>query len=154
MSEEILNQSETSLTVTESMKVDLLSAAKWTKFLCIVGCVGVGLCLIIGFLMMFVGSVASKFMGDNSEFIGPVMGILYLIIAALYIYPLIKGFQFANGTKAACLSNDQAQLARGFAGLNSLLRFMGILTIIVIAIYAIILVFTVGFAAIGLAAMH
>lgn len=154
MSEEILNQSESTLTVTGSMKVDLLSAARWTKFLCIVGCVGVGLCVIIAFLMMFVGSVAAKFMGDSNSFIGPAMGILYLVIAAVYIYPLIKGFQFANGTKAACLSNDQYQLARGFAGLNSMLRFIGVLTIIVIAIYAIILVFTVGFAAIGLAAMH
>ena len=154
MSEEILNQNGATLTVTESMKVDLLSAAKWTKFLCIVGCVGVGLCVIIAFLMMFVGSAAAKFMGDSNSLIGPAMGILYLVIAALYIYPLIKGFQFANGIKAACLQNDQYQMARGFAGLNSLLRFLGILTIIVIAIYAIILVFTVGFAAIGLAVLH
>ena len=44
MSEEILNQNESAtnaMTVTESMKSDLLCAAKWAKFLCIVGCVGV-----------------------------------------------------------------------------------------------------------------
>ena len=82
------------------------------------------------------------------------MGLLYLVMVALYVYPLIKGFQFANGVKAACLQNDQYQMARGFAGMNSLLRYLGVLTIIIIAIYAITLVFTVGFAAIGLAAMH
>jgi hypothetical protein len=86
--------------------------------------------------------------------LGPLMGVVYIIMAALYIYPILKGFQFANGAKAACLTNDQYQLARGFAGLNSLLRFMGILTIIVISIYAIILVFTLLFAAVGLAAMQ
>ena len=66
----------------------------------------------------------------------------------------MKGFQFANGTKAACLSNDQYQLARGIAGLKDLLKYTGILTIIVLSIYAIIIVFTVGFAVIGFAAMN
>ena len=39
MSEEILNQNESAtnaMTVTESMKSDLLCAATWAKFLCIV----------------------------------------------------------------------------------------------------------------------
>ena len=158
MSEEILNQSETmqsdsTLKVTETMKVDLLSAAKWAKFLCIVGCVAVGLMLIAALCMMVFGAMFANNVFSGLP-IGPAMGVLYIVIAALYIYPIIKGFQFANGVKAACLQNDQYQMARGFAGLNSLLRFMGVLTIIIIAIYAITLVFTVGFAAIGLAAMH
>jgi len=158
MSEEILNQSETiqsepTLKVTETMKVDLLSAAKWTKFLCVVGCVGVGLMLIAAVCMMFFGALASKML-DTMMPLGPLMGVVYIIMAALYIYPILKGFQFANGAKAACLQNDQYQLARGFAGLNSLLRFMGILTIIVISIYAIILVFAILFAAVGIAAMQ
>ena len=68
------------------------------------------------------------------------MGVLYLILAAIYIYPLIKGFQFANATKAACLTDNEAQLARGFSGLRALLQFFGIITIIVLVIYALILV--------------
>ena len=82
------------------------------------------------------------------------VGFLYLIIAAIYIYPLMKGFQFANATKAACLSNDEQQLARGIAGLNDLLKFLGILTIIILILYAIAIVFGLGLAAIGLAAMN
>ena len=157
MSEEILNESVTTqnnatLYVTESMKVDLLSAAKWAKFLCIVGCVAVGFMLIAAFCMMAFGAMAAKLVDGLP--LGPAMGLLYLVMVALYVYPLIKGFQFANGVKAACLQNDQYQMARGFAGMNSLLRYLGVLTIIVIAIYAITLVFTVGFAAIGIAAMH
>ena len=68
------------------------------------------------------------------------MGLLYLIIVAIYIYPLIKGFQFANATKAACLSDDAAQLARGFAGLRSLLKFFGILTIIILVLYVLVFI--------------
>lgn len=158
MNEEFLNQSEntqyeSTLKVTETMKVDLLSAAKWARFLCIVGCIGIGIMLIVALCMMFFGAMASKML-DTMMPLGPAMGMLYIVMAALYIYPILKGFQFANGAKAACLTNDQYQLARSFAGLNSLLRFMGILTIVVLSIYVIILVFAMLFAAIGIAAMN
>jgi hypothetical protein len=155
MSEEILNQNESAtnaMTVTESMKSDLLCAAKWAKFLCIVGCVGVALMLLEAVAMMAFGAIAAKLMPDMP--FGAAMGVLYLIIAALYIYPLMKGFQFANATKAACLYNDQYQLARGVTGLKDLIKFTGILTIVVLSIYAIILIFGVLFAGIAAASMH
>lgn len=65
----------------------------------------------------------------------------------------MKGFQFANATKVACLYNDQYQLARGVTGLKDLIKFTGILTIVVISICVIVIVFTILFAAIGIAAM-
>ena len=155
MSEEILNQNESAtnaMTVTESMKSDLLCAAKWAKFLCIVGCVGVAIMVIASLGMIVIGGLVSKALPDMP--FGPALGFLYLIIAALYIYPLMKGFQFANATKAACLYNDQYQLARGVTGLKDLIKFTGRLTIVVISICVIIIVFTILFAAIGIAAMQ
>lgn len=155
MSEEILNQNESAtnaMTVTESMKYDLLCAAKWAKFLCIVGCVGVAIMLIASLGMIVIGGLLTKALPDMP--FGPALGFLYLIIAALYIYPLMKGFQFANATKAACLYNDQYQLARGVTGLKDLIKFTGILTIVVLSIYAIILIFGVLFAGIAAASMH
>ena len=155
MSEEILNQNESAtnaMTVTESMKSDLLCAAKWAKFLCIVGCIGVALMLIASLGMIVIGGLLTKVF-PNMPF-GPALGFLSLIIAALYIYPLMKGFQFANATKAACLYNDQYQLARGVTGLKDLIKFTGILTIVVLSIYAIILIFGVLFAGIAAASMH
>ena len=155
MSEEILNQNESAtnaMTVTESMKSDLLCAAKWAKFLCIVGCVGVAIMVIASLGMIVIGGLVSKALPDMP--FGPALGFLYLVIAALYIYPLMKGFQFANATKAACLYNDQYQLARGVTGLKDLIKFTGILTIVVISICVIVIVFTILFAAIGIAAMQ
>lgn len=145
MNEEILNQTPAGLEVTESARLDLLSAAKWAKFLCIVGCICVGFCLVLGILMMVFGAALTQYMGDSP--IGGVTGLLYVVIAALYIYPLIKGFQFANGAKAACLTGDSSQLARSLSGLRSLLVFTGILTIIMLVIYAFVLIFVVGIGA-------
>lgn len=134
MNEETMTPITTGMIVNEGMKRDLLSAAKWTKFLCIIGCIGVVLLVLIGILMSVLGSS----FGLGNTFLGAGMGVLYLIMAALYIYPLIKGFQFANSTKAACLTDNENELARGFSGLRALLQFFGILTIIVLILYALV----------------
>ena len=134
MNEETMTPVTTGMIVNEGMKRDLLSAAKWTKFLCIIGWTGVVLLVVLGILMSVLGSS----FGLGNTFLGAGMGVLYLIMAALYIYPLIKGFQFANGTKAACLTDNENELARGFSGLRALLQFFGILTIIVLILYALV----------------
>ena len=132
MNEETMTPGMTGMIVNSGMKADLISASKWTKFLCIVGCIGVVLLVVIGIMMFAVGSS----FGFGSTPFGAGLGVLYLILAAIYIYPIIKGFQFANATKAACLTDNETQLARGFSGLRAVLQFFGIMTIIVLVIYA------------------
>lgn len=151
MEEEMKIPETTGLRVKESTKVDLLTAAKWTKFLCIVGSIGMALIVIFGIFLLGAGTLASSMFSDM-PFGAVAMGILYLVIAALYIYPIMKGFQFASGAKAACLSDDENELARGIKGLSSLTQFLGIITIIFLVIYAFVILFAligVGFAALG-----
>ena len=151
MDEEI----KTGMVVDETMKSDLLCAAKWAKFLLVLSVIGLVFLFVVGIVMIFFGS---KFdacspdvqVGPNpcpfAGGIGVVTGIIYLVLAAILVYPVVKGFQFANGTKAACLTNSEAQLARGFAGLRSYLKFYGILTIIFLIVYALIIVAGIVFA--------
>ena len=138
MNEEMMNPGNAGMTVNESMKSDLLSAAKWTKFLCILGCIGVGLMVLLSIAMIVFGSAAANL--SPALPVGGLVGVIYLLCAAIYIYPLIKGFQFANATKTACLFNNENELARGFSGLSSLLRYLGILTIVIIVIYILVLI--------------
>ena len=141
MNEEYLNPGTTGMTVNERMKADLLCAAKWAKFLCIMACIGMGLMVLLGIMMFFLGSALANAANAYPMMpLGGSIGFLYLIIVAIYIYPIVKGFQFANGTRAACLSNDETQLARGFAGLSAVLKFMGILTIIVMVLYVFVII--------------
>ena len=147
--EEMRVPETTGLRVTESAKADLLTAAKWSKFLCVVGSIGIALIVIFAIFLFGAGSLATS-MFSEMPFGSVAMGILYLVIAALYIYPIMKGFQFASGAKAACLSDDENELARGIKGLSSLTQFLGIITIIIMVIYAFVILFVligVGFAA-------
>ena len=147
MSEEMNVQETTGMVINESMKADLLTSAKWAKFLCIIGCIGVAFMVLISVVFLAIGN---RFPSPSP--FGMMRGVLssaYLITAAIMIYPLIKGFQFANGTKAACLTDNEYELARGFAGLRDLFRFMGILAIVCIVIYVLIFfgMFIVGLTA-------
>lgn len=138
MNEELLNGGSAELTVNEKCKAEMLTAAKWAKFLCIMGCIAMGIMLLCAILLIALGSALGSFLGIHY---GSGVGFLYLVIALIYIYPIIKGFQFANATKVACLSDDEQQLARGMEGLSSLLKFFGILTIICIVLYLFIFLF-------------
>lgn len=138
MNEDFISQETTGMKISESMKADLLSSAKWAKFLCILGCIGVAFMLIAGLAVMLLGNklmAAANLYGMQG-----IVGIGYIITAGLMIYPLMKGFQFANGTKAACLTNNEAELARGFAGMKGYLQFVGILAVIVLVIYGLLII--------------
>jgi hypothetical protein len=144
MEEEVKVQESTGMVINESVKADLLCSAKWAKFLSIVGCVSVVLLIIFGictiaFMSAMTGSNVFPAMPGMGG-IQAVMGVYYIILAALMIYPIIKGFQFANGVKKACLTGNEAELARGISGLKSILQFWGVLTIIALVIYGLFIV--------------
>lgn len=126
---------KTGMVIDKTMKADLLSAAKWAKFLVVVGAIAMALYFVIGVVVTIAPMVLppTPMLGG-----GVIMGPIYVVCALIMIYPLVKGFQFANGVKKACLTGDEAQLARGFAGLRAYLKFSGILTIIGLVFLAVV----------------
>lgn len=143
------------LSINENTKVDLADAARWARFLAIFGFVMCGLIALTGF---FAGSILSMF-ADSGEMeelegmssaVGVGMAFFYILIAAIYFIPCLFLFRFANKMKIALSSNDQEALNNSFQNLRSMFRFFGIVSIIMIALYAIILLIAlVGAAAMG-----
>jgi hypothetical protein len=132
----------------------LLTAAKWSRFLGIVGCVMSGLVAILAFFITTLMNTMTAMQGVNTNAIGSGVGafmtIFYLGMAALgFVYALYM-YQFGTKTKAAILSNDSELLTEGFKNLKSMFRFSGILTAIVLSFYGLILIFSlIGFALAG-----
>ena len=152
----------TGMVVDETMKADLLSSAKWAKFLLVLYAIGLVILFAVGIAMIVFGNkFGACFPGaDPNVHVGPnppcpfpgnvglFVGIIYIVLGVIMLYPLVKGFQFANNTKAACLTGSEEKLARGFAGMRSYLKFYGILAIIALIIYAIIAILgVIGFCA-------
>ncbi len=116
----------TKMSVSETMKADLLSSAKWAKFLIILQCIGIVFLVGIALLILCSGNTLRAIYGAYSTF----LGLFYLVLAVIMLYPTIKGFGFTNNAKSACLTNNEEELSCAFANMRSFFRFYGILSII------------------------
>ncbi len=130
------------MAITPDMKPDMLKAASWGKFLAVMTAIGLAIIVALAIFFMVMGAN----LPDVGKMGGLGAGVLYLVIALIYLYPLSKAFGFVNSLKAAALTDDPDELARSYASLGSMLKYTGILTIIVLVLYAVILV-TLGVSA-------
>ena len=128
----------------------LKETAKWTKFLAILGFVGIGLMVLGSLVMLFAPS--SLMSNGDFPFGGKIfIMLLYLAFAVLYYFPISYLYQFSENTKKAIENNDNNAIRDAFEFLKSHYKFMGILTIILLAFYAIIIF--IGLIGAGAAAM-
>ena len=137
MSEPIIQLAE--LKLTSEAKSYLKETAKWAFFLSIVGFVG------IAFLVIFALFATTIFGGipQTAEIpfdLGKFIAILYLILAAIYLFPVYYLMQFANKMKAALSLKEDEILTASFEMLKSHYKFLGVFTIIILSLYALLLV--------------
>jgi hypothetical protein len=121
----------------------LREAAKWTGFLAIIGFIGIGL-MVIGAL--FFGTILASLGGAGAGLGGAVGGgfitVIYLLVAALYFFPVYYMYKFSVNMKRALQMNDEDTLTKAFEYLKSHYKFIGILTIVLLSFY--LLLFLIG----------
>ena len=125
----------------------LNTAAKWTKFLAILGFIVIGLMFLAGVVM----GIAFSFLhttGAFSNFPFPTyfLGFIYLILAAIYVLPVIYLNNFSNYISKAVAIRETEMLTTALRNLKSLAKYVGIMTIVLIASYFVFIIFIVGFA--------
>jgi len=135
---ESTQQAEDGITISNAIKDYLLETSKWGKFLGIVGYVGIGLLILVGLGVMIGFSISRSF--SDVDFPMGAIGLVYLVIAVLYYFPINYLYKFSVQIKQGLDSSDHQSVKSGFENLKSLFKFMGIFTIIVLSIYALILV--------------
>jgi hypothetical protein len=146
--EEVQNQSQLfSLTIDPVIKSHLSETARWGKFLAILGFILCGLVVIIG---IFFGSIFSMLASRsevsynspvNSGSFGAMMAIVYVIIAVIYFFPCLFLYRFSTKMKTALNGNEQTDLTLAFQNLKSLFRYIGVITVIILAMYLIAIIF-------------
>lgn len=135
---ETTQKSELQTVLSDEVKAFLLETTKWGSFLAIMGYIGMGfLCLAgVGVTIMFTFIGSSVDMGFPFQ----IMGIIYIIMAVVYYFPVTFLHRFSKNLKQGLLAGTNDLVTLGFENLKSLFRFMGILTIVVLSIYALFLV--------------
>lgn len=135
---------EKQIVITEEIKEYLLVSAKWSKFIAIIGFIGLGIMILFGFLMM-IG--LPLFHRPNTSF--PVTvpavlyGLLYIILGVVSFLPVLYLYRFAVSMKEGVLRNDEYEMTNGFLNLKKMTKFTGIMTIVILGLYALMIVIAV-----------
>lgn len=136
---ENLNQPNNNLSLTEVSKSFLVETVKWTNFLAILGFVMIGIMVIVAFVISLSAAAIPGF--AEAGISGGIFGFIYLVMAGIYYIPVSYLYKFSKNLKSAFANNDNAALEKGFEYLKSHYKFMGVLTIIMLAFYALAFVF-------------
>lgn len=140
------------LHLDQSAKDFLKETAKWAYFLSILGFVGVGLFVVIA---IFAGAIFSALgntmpgTGALAGSFGVMMSLMYLVLAAIYFFPVFYLFKFSSNAKKAFKENDSEALTSSFGYLKSHYKFVGILMISMLVLYGLFFVLAMFGALLG-----
>jgi hypothetical protein len=135
------DQNQSTIISNNEIKGYLIEITKWGKFLAIVGYIGMGILILVSVFMMFGLSKITQL--SNSAFPMGILGLVYILIAVVYFFPIYYLHMFSVQTKKGLTSQDINTLTSGFQNLKSLFKFMGIFTIIILSLYALILLIAI-----------
>ncbi|MEO5968117.1 MAG: DUF5362 family protein [Ferruginibacter sp.] len=126
--------------------VALSETAKWAKFLAVVGFVLTGLIVLMA---IFAGAIISGLLrtgdaGAVAAVSSTAISVLYLIVAAIYFFMSLYLYRFAINMKIALSTTNQENLNISFQNLKSVYKVMGIITIIYLALIALIFILAIG----------
>ena len=118
----------------------LNSTRKWTTFLAVLGFIFLGLLIIAGlatslFLTTFNTTEAN--LGIPESF----MILIFIVIGAIYFFPVFFLFRFSRNIRDAIQNLDQQKLQKGFRNLRLYFTYIGIMVIVVLTIYVVALLF-------------
>ncbi len=147
LSEPIAENQNESLLTDSIVREQLSEAARWAKFLAIMGFIGCGLIVIIGiclslFFSYLNSSISSRYTYSEGAFRSgrtSFIWIFYIIGSVLYFFRCLFLYRFAVKMKSGLHERNEEEMTESFRNLKRLFKYNGILTIVVISIYVIFL---------------
>ena len=113
----------------------------WSKLFAVLFIISGALMALIAIGILVFGDLYPE-LGDFSGS-KVVIFITYGIIAAIYIIPGIWLLNFSSKSRKGLNENDENLFVEGFVNLGNYYKFWGILTVIMLIIYALIIAFTI-----------
>jgi MFS family permease len=113
---------------------DINTTRKWTMFLAIIGFIGIGLAIIFGlfagvFLTIFNTSDALAGFPEWSFF------IMIILAGAIYLFPVFFLFRYSKHSANALKTLDSRELHKALKNMKAYFVYIGILIIVMLAIY-------------------
>ena len=111
----------------------LISISKWMKFFFVLTLIGIVMMLVAGIVFLIAGPVFDTMDTTGITSMAPrFAGIIYLVVAALYVPMAIYIKRIFTAAETAAFSNDNDAMVEYLKNNKSLCKFYGILTIVML----------------------
>ncbi len=144
--EPIAGEADQKIELTTDSINSLDTIWRWASFFSILGFIGIAFIIIIGIVMGVVFSTINSSLGAG---VGSLIMIIYIILGVVYFYPILLLFRFSRWTKKAIQNNSSLDFSLALKNLKGHFQYVGIMTIVVFALYFIIIIGFVVFKAIA-----
>src|SRR5689334_4359332 len=125
--------------VTPLMVEHLRATKPWVRLISVIMFISVGLMFLGGLAMFFVPATP----GLRGTGVGPLIGIFYFIFGGLYLIPAYFLHQYASSIQELLNGGGDSAMENALGSQKSFWRFVGILTLILICLYALVFVFAI-----------
>lgn len=122
------------LLISDTSQSNLFTAAKWAKFLAIVGFIFCGLTFIGGIYLASGNSTLSTYAYNKDA--AKYAGIMYIVCGIIMVFPCLFLNKFSGKIQEAFKTSSQDSLDNAFTNLKALFKFYGIVTIVFLVIFA------------------
>lgn len=133
----------------------LHETAQWARFIAILGFIFTGFILLMAIFITPVLSYLNEEMtassGTDLQVSSITLAVTYVILAAIYFFPILYLFRFSNELIIAYKANDEENLNASFRYLKKHFKFIGVILIVILAIYILIFIGAIAAVLIGLA---
>ncbi|MDF1824925.1 MAG: DUF5362 family protein [Verrucomicrobiales bacterium] len=135
--------------------VDQLTRTKgWTRFFSVLLWIGAAFLILGGLALIGIGA-ASGLAGDAlTEQLGGAMatiplGILYFLLAFIYIYPALKLGKFSSRIADLSTQPSETNLVAALNEQRAFWKYVGIWMIVFFVLYIVVIIGAIGFGAMG-----
>ena len=113
----------------------------WARFLSVLAYVGSALMILAGIGMIAAGAMGGLAAGGRSGFAAGVpfgfMGALYIVMSLLYLVPAFLLGRYATRIGGLVQRQTELDLVAALDAQRAFWKFVGVLTLVILAIYAV-----------------
>ena len=118
------------MNLTEKGVSYLKISAKWLRFFYVLSIIGIVFLFLTGVGMIVMGAAAMESAPEYSL----AIGIAYLVLSGVIVFPIIYLKRMLDSLRVAFRTDEDAQLENSLMNFKSLLKFYGIMEIVLIAL--------------------
>jgi hypothetical protein len=132
--------------VGQGVVLQLQKTKPWVRFLSVMAFIGCAFMVLAGVGMIAFGAFAGSGalngakLGLGGAGVSIGMGIFYLLLAGLYVYPALKLWRYADRIGALVDSRQVVDLEQALDQQRAFWKFVGIAVIVMLALYPVVIV--------------